>query len=582
MVEITVLRPVRGPPGSRLATIKIRRLSSDLFWATVCGMLTEWAVHSPRLRASAGTRDGTINHTSTLGEYAQLVRRRKWIVLQAAVLIPLAILAFTLTQDPLYQGESQVLLNTKDPTDPVLGSVSTRASADELDRDAATQAEVAAGPSLARRVLRARGSAGQTADDLIDNTDVSARSGSDLLIFKVNDPEPARARRLGQRLRGGVRALPRPAGRRLDRRGTAQLASAAFRRSARIPPRRWPSNCGAACAAWRPWPRLQGSDAALTRRADEAEKVRPLPVRNTAIGVVLGLVIGLALAFLRDLFDRRVGSADEAAGLVGLPLLARLPGRNLRRRGSSRLPLVHEPDGPEADAYRTLMYRLQMVNADRRAQVILVTSAVEGEGKTTTAANLALALARSGRRTALVEFDLWRPALHRVFGFKSRQGLADVLLGRAAVRDVIVRAETGGVVAEANSVNGGDPGIGLLRVLPAGVSPSHPSDLIALPALNDVLALLRVEEEVVIIDAPPLVQGGDGIVLAAKADAVLVVTRLGGVRREALQELRRRLADIPVPALGVAVTDAERDDSDRWRRYYRADPVAAPEKAKVG
>ena len=581
MVEITFLRPVRGPPGSRLATIKIRRLSSDLFWATVCGILTEWAVDSPRLRAPAGRRDSTINHTSTLGEYAQLVRRRKWIVLQAAVLIPLAILAFTLTQSDLYQGESQVLLNTKDPTDPVLGSVSTRASADELDRDAATQAEVAAGPSLARRVLARVGAQGQTADDLIDNTDISARSGSDLLVFKVNDPKPARAVRLANayaqefvlyRARLGAASID--AARRNFQRRLSALGSdpsSPLAKQLRSSLRRLETVAA-----------LQGSDAALTRRADEAKKVRPLPVRNTAIGVVLGLVIGLALAFLRDLFDRRVGSADEAAGLVGLPLLARLPGRQLRRRGSSRLPLVHEPDGPEADAYRTLMYRLQMVNAERRAQVILVTSAVEGEGKTTTAANLALALARSGRRTALVEFDLWRPALHRVFGFKSRQGLADVLLGRAAVRDVIVRAETGGVVAEANAGNGGDPGIGLLRVLPAGVSPSHPSDLIALPALNDVLALLRVEEEVVIIDAPPLVQGGDGIVLAAKADAVLVVTRLGGVRREALQELRRRLADIPVPALGVAVTDAERDDSDRWRRYYRADPVAAPEKAKVG
>ena len=84
---------------------------------------------------------------------------------------------------------------------------------------------------------------------------------------------------------------------------------------------------------------------------------------------------------------------------------------------------MHEPDGPEADGYRTLMYRLQMANAERRAQVILVTSAVEGEGKTTTAANLALALARAGHRTALVELDLWRPALHRVFGFKTRLGL---------------------------------------------------------------------------------------------------------------------------------------------------------------
>ena len=110
------------------------------------------------------------------------------------------------------------------------------------------------------------------------------------------------------------------------------------------------------------------------------------------------------------------------------------------------------------------------------------------------------------------------------------------------------------------------------------MSPSHPSDLIALPALTDILASLRVREDMVIVDAPPLVQGGDGIALAAKADALLIVTRLAGVHRDGLKELRRRLQDIPVPAIGVAVTDAERDDSDRWRRYYRADPLPQPDK----
>ena len=303
-------------------------------------------------------------------------------------------------------------------------------------------------------------------------------------------------------------------------------------------------------------------------------------MRNTLIGLLLGLVLGLALAALRDVFDRRVRSADDVASTLGLALLARLPGRELKRRGVSRLPLADDPDGPRADAYRTLMYRLQMFTAERRAQVVMVTSAVEGEGKTTTAANLALALARAGHSTVLVELDLWRPSLHRLFGFKSRAGLAEVLTGRTSIGAVMVRADAGRVLAESGQ-NGGDPALARLQVLPAGVSPSHPSDLIALPSLGFAMASLRSQFEIVIVDAPPLVQGGDGISLAGHADALLIVTKLAGVRREGLQELRRRLAAIPVPAIGVAVTDAERDDSDRWRRYYRADPVAAPGEAAV-
>lgn len=521
-----------------------------------------------------------INDASTLGEYAQVIRRRKWIVIQAAILIPAAVLAFTLTQSDLYRGEAQVLLNAQDPTERVLGSVQGQKSVDELDRDAATQAEVAHSPELARGVLRSVEARGQSVDDLLDSTAVDARSGSDLLTFQADDPSPSRARRIADAFASEYvryRAQLAAASIEEDKRAVAQRlasldpgASPALSRRLRSTLRELETVSA-----------LQGAGADVVRRADDAEKVRPRPVRNTAIGFVLGLVVGLALAFVRDLFDRRVRSADEAASLAGLPLLARLPGRELRQRGASRLPLIHEPEGSQADAYRTLMYRLQMANADHRAQVILVTSAVEGEGKTTTAANLALALARTGQRTALVELDLWRPSLHRVFGFKTRTGVADVLLGRASVAEALLPADAGGAVTNARG-NGGDPNTGRLQVLPAGVVPSHPSDLIALPALGDLLAALRVREEMVIIDAPPLVQSGDGIALAAMADAVLVVTRLAGVRREGLQELRRRLEDIPVPALGLAVTDAELDDSDRWRRYYRAEPPMGQPKAPVG
>ena len=266
-----------------------------------------------------------ISDTSTLGDYIQLLRRRKWIVLQAAILVPLAVLAFTLSQDDLFQGEAQVLLNSEDPTQAIRGDVAGRESADELDRDASTQADVAQTPALARRVLRSVGADGQTAEELLDETSVDARSGSDLLTFKVRDPDPERARRLADayaseyvsyRRRLGSEALD-SAKRDVQRRlanVSSDLTSSQLARDLRTTLRRIETASA-----------LQGADATVVRRADEAEKVQPKPVRNTAIGLVLGLVLGVALAFLRDLFDRRVRSADEAAALVGLPLLARCP-----------------------------------------------------------------------------------------------------------------------------------------------------------------------------------------------------------------------------------------------------------------
>ncbi len=169
-----------------------------------------------------GTQGGAlISDTSTLGDYLRLVRRRKWIILQAVVLVPLAVLAFTLTQDDLYQGEAQVLLEPEDATEQILGSTSSRQSADELDRDASTQADVAHGPVLARRVLR------DVPKAVRRRRSCSTNDGRGPLGLRPADlqgerPGSGPCRGAGERVCARVRPLPLAAGRPGLRRGQAR------------------------------------------------------------------------------------------------------------------------------------------------------------------------------------------------------------------------------------------------------------------------------------------------------------------------------------------------------------------------
>src|SRR5581483_9269843 len=169
----------------------------------------------------------------------------------------------------------------------------------------------------------------------------------------------------------------------------------------------------------------------VDRVATEAAQVAPRPLRNGVLGLLLGLVLGVALAFLRDELDTRVRTSDEVARVLELPLLARLAEPPRRLRGKTRLVTVERPHGPHAEAFRMLRTNFDCVNLDRGARMLMVTSALQGEGKSTTTANLAVALARSGKHVLLVDFDLRRPTIARFFDLEGKTGVSDVVLGQA-------------------------------------------------------------------------------------------------------------------------------------------------------
>jgi Mrp family chromosome partitioning ATPase len=304
-------------------------------------------------------------------------------------------------------------------------------------------------------------------------------------------------------------------------------------------------------------------------------------------------VLGIGLAFLWEALDTRVRSAEEIGErLGGLPLLARLPMPSKRLRAGRKLAMLEDPSGTQAETFRMLRTNLDFVSLGRGARAIMVTSAVEQEGKSTTIANLAIAMARAGQRVVLVDLDLRRPFLDRFFDLDG-PGVTQVALGHVSLEQALVpvpivdsdpphaRAGTNGSVG----VNGGGGAKivkGVLEVLPSGLIPPDPGEFVNTRALSEILEQLRERADIVLIDAPPTLRVSDAMTLSSKVDGVVVVARIKVVRRQMLNELARQLATMPAPVLGFVVTagDEEQGYAASQAYGYHAKPYVQSEEAQ--
>jgi Mrp family chromosome partitioning ATPase len=212
-----------------------------------------------------------------------------------------------------------------------------------------------------------------------------------------------------------------------------------------------------------------------------------------------------------------------------------------------------------------LRTNLEFVQLEAPTRCIMVTSAVEAEGKSTTAANLAVTLARGGKRVVLVDFDLRRPFLDRFFPAGKHPGLTNVALGYASLDQALIkvplveRKEVGW--KNGSNGNGSARVDGLLEVLTSGPVPPNVDDFVGTKAVADILEALKHRADVVVVDATPLLVVGDAMSLATAVDAMLVVTRIKVVRRPMLKELRRVLDAVPARKLGFVLTGANQEES---------------------
>jgi succinoglycan biosynthesis transport protein ExoP len=272
----------------------------------------------------------------------------------------------------------------------------------------------------------------------------------------------------------------------------------------------------------------------------------PTTSKNTALGAVLGLLLGLGIAFLLERVDRRIREPKDLEAIYDLPLLGVVPeskalSRSARRGGDA--PAVLPPG--EAESFQLIRAHLRYFNVDRQVHTLLVASAAPGDGKTTIARHLAAAAARVGSRVLLLEADLRRPTLAQRLDVRSGPGLADVLIGAVLLNDAI---QTVDLEAPSDTSAGGRA----FDVLVAGAAlPPNPGELIESRAMETVLERAKSTYDLVVVDTPPLTAVSDAFPLLGKVDGVVIVGRVGRNRRDVAERLHETLAGAGAPLLGV-------------------------------
>lgn len=307
---------------------------------------------------------------------------------------------------------------------------------------------------------------------------------------------------------------------------------------------------------------------------------RPNVPLYLGLGIMVGLVTGVGLAFVVDGMDNTVATPEQAQSISGLPSLAVIPlndgakgavyarrmaygrGRKQLTAGANgnseaerkRVALVAHafPQSQIAESYRALRTSILLSSLGHPPKVILVTSALPQEGKTTTSMNTAVVLAQRGGKVLLVDADMRRPSVHRVFGLRPSSGLSTLLSGLDQDKDVILPAAD----------------IPNLFVLPAGPIAPQPSELLASAEMKENLRRWRQEYDHIVIDTPPVLSVTDAVVLSVDADAVVLVIRSGSTSKQALRHSRDLLMNVNARVRGIVVNGFDPRSPDAYQYYY--------------
>jgi tyrosine-protein kinase len=484
--------------------------------------------------------------------YLQPIWRRKWLILAVTVLAAAGTYFISDRQTKQYVTSAQVYVQVADPVGAV-GNPSIGAVRDDRSlRDVATL--FTARPVLEGVAQRLGGQTGSVS--------VSPQTGSNFLTVTAKSPNPqlaaklvdtyvsvfldqrreqvtTQARNLRLATQRTLRALPNTAAGR-DARSDALNTIQGLQAVEQNP------NAGARQINPAPIP---------------AEPDSPKPTRNAIFGAILGLIVGVALAYGLELLDRRMLRVSTVESILDLPVLAALP----HVRDPS--PFVDgRPAIPHGflESFRSLRVNIQLAGVDQPGRTLIVTSALPQEGKSTVARDLALVHQEAGERVLVVDADLRHPAMAKLFGVDSELGLAQVLDGSATFDEAVVR----GGASRATAGNGSRPS-GSTDVLTHGKRVENPLVLLASGRLRTVLDVARGRYDVIIIDTAPVLVVTDAVPMLELVDGVVLVSRLGQSTRQAADRLRELLGRVPkARVIGAVANDMRQSYGDEGYGTY--------------
>jgi non-specific protein-tyrosine kinase len=499
-----------------------------------------------------------------LREYLSILRLRKWWIALAIVLVVGSALAFSFRQPPIYVSEAEVYVN------PV--PLTTEQGGAEPFLNLETESRLAASPAVAQIVKEDLGDTGLSLAELLANLTVSAEPDTEILLFQYSHRTPRTAAIRAQAfakayLTSRVQGVSRNLSAQLDLL-QSQIDALDEQLAATTDPDRRDQIQGERFL-------LVQQQAALTASASSnltaGEVFQPAEIPNQPaspdhvktgiLALLAALPLGAGLALLRERFDDRLRGRADLETHAGAAVLAVVP-RVAAWRDDTDSPVVtlQEPKSAAAEAYKTLRTSVLFAAAQRGMETLLVTSSNAREGKSSTTANLGVALAQSGKRVILVSADLRKPRLHRFFRAQNGLGLTNVLAGERNALEVLSWV-----------------GVENLRLLPSGPVPGNPAELLGSDAMDSLLRELRDASDFVLIDAAPVLPVADAMTLTPFVDAILFVADARRTTRGAIAQARQQLDQVNARVIGTVLNnfDPSRSPGSAHQHYgynaYRVD-----------
>ncbi|MCG7580090.1 polysaccharide biosynthesis tyrosine autokinase [Mycolicibacterium sp. OfavD-34-C] len=429
-------------------------------------------------------------------EFVKVLRLRWLTIFVTTILVVLIAVVISLLTTPMYQASTRLFVSTAAGSTLSETYQGNRFSQERV----ASYTELLTGRTLAQRTIDKLGIQ-MSAEELGKNLSASSKLDTVLINVRVLDSSPVRARDIANTLSDEFVAMVRD----LE---TPEDGS------------------------------LPDSRVVVEQRASlPDEPVVPKTSRNIVLGLLVGLLLGVGLAVIRDLLDNTVKNKETLEAITSAGLVGTIP---LDKDRKKQPAISFESDSSAiAEAFRKLRTNLQFLAVDNPPRVIVVTSSLPHEGKSTTAINIALALAEADHNVVLVDGDMRRPTLARYLDLVGSVGFSTVLSGQVMLSEALQKTRFSG-----------------LTVLTAGGTPPNPSELLGSQSARHLLNQLRADFDYVIVDSTPLLAVTDAAILAAGADGVLLMARFGQTKRDQLTHAVSSLESVGAPLLGAVFTMA--------------------------
>lgn len=504
--------------------------------------------------------------------------RRKWIVIGMAVLALAAAVAVSVTRTPQYRAEAE-LVRDRGSLDVTLFGTAIYQSGD-VQRDLLTTAESITSLRVATLVKTALDSP-LSARQLLGMVEARASTESNTITLAVKGSDPEQTAVVADEFANQAILLRQES----DKATLVAARQALEAQVAMMTPADLTSTLGQELQArieqLRVLEQVQTGGYSLWQSAQvPSSPVSPQPLRDGAAGLAVGIVLGLILAIAIDRVDRTLKEQSDFESEFRLPVLAVIPriGRKWHRRHGEPNGFIGfaEAGAANIESYRLLRSNLQYFEVEKGLRSILVTSGLPGEAKTSTAINLALSLAISGARVALIDTDLRNPQMHRYLQLDNRTGLSTLLAGSARVEDSIKVCKSSAFLPPQERRES-RPGSNQSLIkdflcLTSGPLPPNPAELLASPRMADVLKSVTALTDYVIIDSAPVLLVADAVPLATRVDGVIVVARARLATIDQAREIRGMLDKVGARLVGVVISDASVDGRQGYRQgYYQSE-----------